>query len=88
MAYTRKEYIPEERAAYNAQKQAEMDEMIRRIDEGVKAVFQSEKVQGISEIRFKVYRLFRTKHAPYKFTASRCNSCSGIRQVEAAWQTG
>ena len=41
MAYTRKEYTPEERAAYNAQKQAEMDEMIERIDEGVKAVFQS-----------------------------------------------
>lgn len=47
MAYTRKEYTPEERAAYNAQKQAEMDEMIRRIDEGVKAVFQSEKYNNV-----------------------------------------
>lgn len=43
MVYTRKGYTPEERAAYNAQKQAEMDEMIKRIDEGVKAVFQSDK---------------------------------------------
>ena len=43
MAYIRKEYTPEERAAYNAQKQAEMDEIIKRIDEGVKAVFQSDK---------------------------------------------
>ena len=70
MAYTRKEYTPEERAAYNAQKQAEMDEMIERIDEGVK---------GISKIRFKVHRLFRKKYAPYKFAASRRYSCSGIR---------
>lgn len=30
MAYTRKEYTLEERAAYNAQKQAEMDEIIKR----------------------------------------------------------
>lgn len=57
MAYTRKEYIPEERAAYNAQKQAEMDEMIRRIDEGVKAVFQSEK--------YKEYLKFASKFTDY-----------------------
>ena len=30
MAYTRKEYTPEERAAYNAQKQAEMDELAQQ----------------------------------------------------------
>jgi len=53
----RKEYTPEERAAYNAQKQAEMDEMIRRIDEGVKAVFQSEK--------YKEYLKFASKFTDY-----------------------
>lgn len=57
MAYTRKEYTPEERAAYNAQKQAEMDEMIKRIDEGVKAVFQSEK--------YKEYLKFASKFTDY-----------------------
>ena len=57
MAYTRKEYTPEERAAYNAQKQAEMDEMIERIDEGVKAVFQSEK--------YKEYLKFASKFTDY-----------------------
>lgn len=57
MAYTRKEYTPEERAAYNAQKQAEMDEMIRRIDEGVKAVFQSDK--------YKEYLKFASKFTDY-----------------------
>lgn len=57
MAYTRKEYTPEERAAYNAQKQAEMDEMIERIDEGVKAVFQSDK--------YKEYLKFASKFTDY-----------------------
>jgi len=57
MAYTRKEYTPEERAAYNAQKQAEMDEIIKRIDEGVKAVFQSEK--------YKEYLKFASKFTDY-----------------------
>ena len=57
MAYTRKEYTLEERAAYNAQKQAEMDEMIKRIDEGVKAVFQSEK--------YKEYLKFASKFTDY-----------------------
>lgn len=57
MAYTRKEYTLEERAAYNAQKQAEMDEMIERIDEGVKAVFQSEK--------YKEYLKFASKFTDY-----------------------
>lgn len=57
MAYTRKEYTPEERAAYNAQKQAEIDEMIKRIDEGVKAVFQSDK--------YKEYLKFASKFTDY-----------------------
>lgn len=57
MAYTRKEYTPEERAAYNAQKQAEMDEIIKRIDEGVKAVFQSDK--------YKEYLKFASKFTDY-----------------------
>ncbi len=53
----KKEYTPEERAAYNAQKQAEMDKMIERIDEGVKAVFQSEK--------YKEYLKFASKFTDY-----------------------
>lgn len=57
MVYTRKGYTPEERAAYNAQKQAEMDEMIKRIDEGVKAVFQSDK--------YKEYLKFASKFTDY-----------------------
>lgn len=57
MAYTRNEYTPEEKAAYNAQKQAGMDEMIERIDEGVKAVFQSEK--------YKEYLKFASKFTDY-----------------------
>ena len=57
MAYTRKEYTPEERAAYNAQKQAEMDEIIKHIDEGVKAVFQSDK--------YKEYLKFASKFTDY-----------------------
>ena len=57
MEYTRKGYTPEERAAYNAQKQAEMDEMIKRIDEGVKAVFQSDK--------YKEYLKFASKFTDY-----------------------
>lgn len=57
MAYTRKEYTPEERAAYNAQKQAEMDEIIKRIDDGVKAVFQSDK--------YKEYLKFASKFTDY-----------------------
>lgn len=57
MVYTRKGYTPEERAAYNAQKQAEMDEIIKHIDEGVKAVFQSDK--------YKEYLKFASKFTDY-----------------------
>lgn len=53
----RKEYTPEERAAYNAQKQAEIEATIKRIDEGVKAVFQSEK--------YKEYLKFASKFTDY-----------------------
>lgn len=57
MAYTRKEYPPEERAAYNAQKQAEIEATIKRFDEGVKAVFQSDK--------YKEYLKFASKFTDY-----------------------
>lgn len=57
MAYTRKEYTPEERAAYNAQKQAEIEATIKRIEEGVKAVFQSDK--------YKEYLKFASKFTDY-----------------------
>lgn len=53
----KKEYTLEERVAYNAQKQAEMDEIIKRIDEGVKAVFQSDK--------YKEYLKFASKFTDY-----------------------
>lgn len=48
---------PEERAAYNAQKQAEIEATIKRIDEGVKAVFQSDK--------YKEYLKFASKFTDY-----------------------
>lgn len=39
----KKKYSPEEKAVYKEQKQSEIDEMIKRIDEGVKAVFNSDQ---------------------------------------------
>jgi len=39
----KKEYTPEEIREYNERKQSEIDEMIQRIDDGVNAVFESEK---------------------------------------------
>ena len=42
MAY-KKKYSPEEKAVYKEQKQSEIDEMLKRIDEGVKAVFNSDQ---------------------------------------------
>ena len=56
MAYKR-EYTPEEKAAYNERKQAEIDEMIKRIDEGVKSVFESD--------RYKEYLKFVSKFTDY-----------------------
>ena len=38
-----KGYTAEENAAYRQKKQAEIEDMFKRIDEGVKAVFTSEK---------------------------------------------
>ena len=56
MAY-KKKYSAEEKAAYKKQKQAEVDEMIKRIDEGVKAVFKSEQ--------YKEYLKFASKFTNY-----------------------
>lgn len=56
MAY-KKEYTPEEIREYNNRKQAEIDEMIQRIDEGVNAVFESEK--------YKEYLKFASKFTDY-----------------------
>ena len=53
----KKEYTPEEIAAYNQRKQAEMEEMIKRIDEGVKSVFESDK--------YKEYLKFVSKFTDY-----------------------
>lgn len=39
----KKQYTPEERAAYQEQKRAEIEAMFKRIDEGVQQVFTSEK---------------------------------------------
>ena len=41
-----KGYTAEENAAYRQKKQAEIEDMFKRIDEGVKAVFTSEKYGG------------------------------------------
>lgn len=56
MAY-KKKYSAVEKAAYKEQKQAEIDEMIKRIDEGVKAVFNSE--------RYKEYLRFASNFTNY-----------------------
>lgn len=39
----KKQYTPEEQAAYQAQKRAEIEDIFRRIDAGVQQVFTSEK---------------------------------------------
>lgn len=49
----KKKYSAEEKAAFAEKKKSEMDEMIQRIDEGVKAVFESE--------RYKEYLKFASK---------------------------
>ena len=56
MAY-KKKYSAEEKAAYKEQKQSEIDDMIKRIDEGVKAVFNSE--------RYKEYLKFASNFTNY-----------------------
>ena len=56
MAY-KKKYSAEEKAVYKEQKQAEIDEMIKQIDEGVKAVFNSE--------RYKEYLRFASNFTNY-----------------------
>lgn len=66
MAY-KKEFTAEEKSAYNEKKQSDIDEMVKRIDEGVSAVFKSDKYKGVSEICFKIYRLFCTKYHAYKY---------------------
>ncbi len=53
----KREYTPEEIREYNERKQAEIDEMIQRIDEGVNAVFESEK--------YKEYLKFASKFTDY-----------------------
>lgn len=57
MAYTRKEYTPEEKAAYNEKKRADMEALIKRIDEGVKGVFESD--------RYKEYLKFVSNFTDY-----------------------
>lgn len=53
----KKEYTPEEIREYNERNQAEIDEMIQRIDEGVNAVFELEK--------YKEYLKFASKFIDY-----------------------
>ncbi len=53
----KKNYSPEEKAAYRERKQAEIEEMFHRIDEGVKCVFESE--------RYKEYLKFASKFTNY-----------------------
>lgn len=52
-----KRYTPQEKATYNERKQAEINYLIQRIDEGVQAVFQSE--------RYKEYLRFSSKFTDY-----------------------
>ena len=53
----KKEYTPEEVREYNERKQSEIDEMIQRINEGVNAVFESDK--------YKEYLKFASKFTDY-----------------------
>lgn len=53
----KKKYTAEERAAFAEKKKSEMEDMIQRIDEGVKAVFESE--------RYKEYLKFASKFTDY-----------------------
>lgn len=53
----KKKFTAEERAAFAEKKKSEMDEMIQRIDEGVKAVFESE--------HYKEYLKFASKFTDY-----------------------
>lgn len=53
----KKEYTPEEIREYNERKQTEIDEMIQRINEGVNAVFESDK--------YKEYLKFASKFTDY-----------------------
>ena len=50
-------FTPQERAAYHEQKQAEINDMLKRITEGVQAVFESE--------RYKEYLTFASKFTDY-----------------------
>ena len=52
-----KRFTPQEKAAYHEQKQAEINDMLKRISEGVQAVFQSE--------RYKEYLTFASKFTDY-----------------------
>lgn len=52
-----KRYTPQEKAAYNEQKQSEINDLIKRIDEGVQAVFESE--------RYKEYLKFASSFTDY-----------------------
>ena len=56
MAY-KKEFTAEEKSAYNEKKQSDIDEMVKRIDEGVSAVFKSDK--------YKEYLKFASKFTDY-----------------------
>lgn len=56
MAY-KKKYTPEETAAYNARKKAEIEEMVKKIDAGVTAVFNSDK--------YKEFLKFMSKFTDY-----------------------
>ena len=56
MAY-RKTYTPEQKAEYQRRQQQEIESLFKRIDEGVKAVFSSEK--------YKEYLKFVSKFTDY-----------------------
>ncbi len=53
----KKNYTPEEKTEYNNRKKAEIEDMIKRIDEGVKAYFESDK--------YREYLKFASKFTDY-----------------------
>lgn len=56
MAYT-KNFTPEQQAEYAEKQKSDIDAMVKKIDEGVKAVFQSDK--------YKEYLKFASKFTDY-----------------------
>lgn len=75
----KKRLTVKEKEEYKEKKKEEMGDLFQRIDDGVKAVFQSD---------VKIHTLLRWKLYADSDAETRCLTCGGLRQMENAWQTG